>query len=204
MIHTAEYTISSPDVASCPKTSLPEYAFIGRSNVGKSSLINMLTNQNGLAKTSSKPGKTLLINHFLINNARADAWNLVDLPGYGFARAGQEQRDRLKTMIERYCLYREQLVSLFVLVDCRLEPQKIDLQFMNWLGEQGIPFAIVFTKADKVGRERLRLNIEAYKKRLLESWEQLPPLFVTSSESRVGGGELLDYIEQINRTLKGE
>ena len=190
------------DVSACPKTSLPEYAFIGRSNVGKSSLINMLTNHAGLAKTSSKPGKTLLINHFLINNARADAWNLVDLPGYGFARAGQEQREKLKQMIERYCLRREQLVSLFVLVDCRLEPQKIDLEFMQWLGEQGIPFAIVFTKADKLGRERLKLNLEAYKKQLLASWEQLPPVFVTSSEGKTGGQELLAYIEEINEGLK--
>ena len=201
MIHSAQYISSATDVASCPKGTLPEYAFIGRSNVGKSSLINMLTNQNGLAKTSSKPGKTLLINHFLINANRADAWYLVDLPGYGFARAGQEQRERLKQMIERYCLYREQLVSLFVLVDSRLEPQKIDLEFMEWLGEQGIPFAIVFTKADKLGRERLKLNMEAYKRRLLENWEALPPVFATSSEDRVGGEELLAYIEKVNAEL---
>ena len=201
MIHTAQYISSAPDVKACPKSSLPEYAFIGRSNVGKSSLINMLTNQKGLAKTSSKPGKTLLINHFLVNAGRADAWHLVDLPGYGFAKAGQDQRERLKQMIERYCLGREQLVSLFVLVDCRLEPQKIDLQFMQWLGEQGIPFAIVFTKADKVGRERLKLNVEAYKKALLETWEELPPVFMTSSESRLGGEELLAYIEQVNKEL---
>ena len=201
MIHTAQYISSATDVASCPKGTLPEYAFIGRSNVGKSSLINMLTNQNGLAKTSSKPGKTLLINHFLINAGRADAWHLVDLPGYGFARAGQDQRERLKQMIERYCLYREQLVSLFVLVDSRLEPQKIDLAFMEWLGEQGIPFAIVFTKADKLGRERQKLNLEAYKRRLLESWEVLPPIFTTSSEDRIGGEELLAYIEKVNAEI---
>lgn len=201
MIHTAQYISSATDVASCPKGTLPEYAFIGRSNVGKSSLINMLTNQNGLAKTSSKPGKTLLINHFLINAGRADAWHLVDLPGYGFARAGQDQRERLKQMIERYCLYREQLVSLFVLVDYRLEPQKIDLAFMEWLGEQGIPFAIVFTKADKLGRERQKLNLEAYKRRLLESWEVLPPIFTTSSEDRIGGEELLAYIEKVNAEI---
>ena len=201
MIHTAQYISSATDVASCPKGTLPEYAFIGRSNVGKSSLINMLTNQNGLAKTSSKPGKTLLINHFLINAGRADAWHLVDLPGYGFARAGQDQRERLKQMIERYCLYREQLVSLFVLVDYRLEPQKIDLAFMEWLGEQGIPFAIVFTKADKLGRERQKLNLEAYKRRLLESWDVLPPIFTTSSEDRIGGEELLTYIEKVNAEL---
>ena len=201
MIHTAQYISSATDVASCPKGTLPEYAFIGRSNVGKSSLINMLTNQNGLAKTSSKPGKTLLINHFLINAGRADAWHLVDLPGYGFARAGQDQRERLKQMIERYCLYREQLVSLFVLVDSRLEPQKIDLAFMEWLGEQGIPFAIVFTKADKLGRERQKLNLEAYKRRLLESWEELPPVFLTSSEDKTGRDELLGYIEKVNAEI---
>lgn len=202
MIHTAKYISSSPDVGSCPKSLLPEYAFIGRSNVGKSSLINMLTNHNGLAKTSSKPGKTLLINHFLINDGRSDAWHLVDLPGYGFARAGQEQRERLKQMIERYCLYREQLVSLFVLVDSRHEAQKIDLAFMQWLGEQGIPFAIVFTKADKLGRERLRMNVEAYKTRLGESWQSLPPIFVTSAERKIGGEELLHYIEDVNRQLQ--
>ena len=205
MIHTAQYISSSPDVTSCPKSSLPEYAFIGRSNVGKSSLINMLTNQKGLAKTSSKPGKTLLINHFLINANRQDAWHLVDLPGYGFARAGQAQREKLKQMIERYCLYREQLVSLFVLVDSRHEAQKIDLQFMEWLGEQGIPFAIVFTKADKLGRERLKLNVEAYKRLLLETWEELPPIFQTSSEDKTGGEELLAYIEEVNVSInRGE
>jgi len=202
MVHSAQYMSSSVEVTSCPKGVLPEYAFIGRSNVGKSSLINMLTNQNGLAKTSSKPGKTLLINHFLVNANRSDAWYLVDLPGYGFAKAGMEQREKLKQMIERYCLYREQLVSLFVLVDSRLEPQKIDLQFMTWLGEQGIPFAIVFTKVDKLGRERLKLNVEAYKKELLETWEELPPIFLTSSENRVGGEELLAYIEKVNEELR--
>ena len=207
-------------MANCPKSQLPEYAFIGRSNVGKSSLINMLTKQDGLAKTSSKPGKTLLINHFLINGkmieaprpkagerkqkpefvAGPDSWYLVDLPGYGFARAGQSQREALRQMIERYCLYREQLMSLFVLVDCRLAPQKIDLEFMTWLGEQGIPFAIVFTKADKLGHERLKWNIEDYKKALLENWEQLPPIFATSSEDKTGGEALIAYIEEINGT----
>ena len=200
-IKSATFTISSAKISQCPQDTKAEFAFIGRSNVGKSSLINMLTNHKGLAKTSATPGKTLLINHFLVNAGRADAWHLVDLPGYGFAKAGQDQRERLKQMIERYCLGREQLVSLFVLVDCRLEPQKIDLQFMQWLGEQGIPFAIVFTKADKVGRERLKLNVEAYKKALLETWEELPPVFMTSSESRLGGEELLAYIEQVNKGL---
>ena len=181
----------------------------------------MLTRHEGLAKTSSKPGKTLLINHFLINGTKTDApkpkagekkqaptfrtlpdsWYLVDLPGYGFAKAGQEQREKLKQMIERYCLYREQLVSLFVLVDSRHEPQKIDLEFMTWLGEQSIPFAIVFTKADKLGRERLKLNVEAYKKQLLNTWAELPPIFLTSSEDKVGGEDLLAYIEKVNTEL---
>jgi len=198
MVRTAEYIISNPDVASCPKSNLPEYAFIGRSNVGKSSLINMLCHNSKLAKTSQKPGKTLLINHFLINGD----WHLVDLPGYGFAQAGQKQRETLKKMIERYCLLREQLVCLFVLVDCRHEPQKIDLEFINWLGENGVPFAIVFTKGDKLGKVRLKENVEAYKARLLEEWEELPPVFVTSSETGLGGEELTAYIEQLNEEVK--
>lgn len=198
MVKTAEYIISNPDVASCPKSNLPEYAFIGRSNVGKSSLINMLCHNSKLAKTSQKPGKTLLINHFLINGE----WHLVDLPGYGFAQAGQKQRETLKKMIERYCLLREQLVCLFVLVDCRHEPQKIDLEFINWLGENGVPFAIVFTKGDKLGKVRLKENVEAYKARLLEEWEELPPVFVTSSETGLGGDELTAYIEQLNEEVK--
>ena len=197
MVKTAEYIISNPDVASCPKSNLPEYAFIGRSNVGKSSLINMLCHNSKLAKTSQKPGKTLLINHFLINGE----WHLVDLPGYGFAQAGQKQRETLKRMIERYCLLREQLVCLFVLVDCRHEPQKIDLEFINWLGENGVPFAIVFTKGDKLGKVRLKENVEAYKARLLEEWEELPPVFVTSSETGLGGDELTQYIESLNAEI---
>lgn len=197
MITKAQYIISNPDVKDCPKTQLPEYAFIGRSNVGKSSLINMLCHNPKLAKTSQKPGKTLLINHFLIN----DKWHLVDLPGYGYAQTGQKQRDALRQMIERYCLLREQLVNLFVLIDCRHEPQKIDLEFMEWLGENGIPFSIVFTKADKISKLRLTENIEAYKAKLLESWEELPPIFVTSSEKKIGGDELTAYIEHINEQL---
>ena len=197
MVKTAEYIISNPDVASCPKSNLPEYAFIGRSNVGKSSLINMLCHNSKLAKTSQKPGKTLLINHFLINGE----WHLVDLPGYGFAQAGQKQRETLKKMIERYCLLREQLVCLFVLVDCRHEPQKIDLEFINWLGENGVPFALVFTKGDKLGKVRLKENVEAYKARLLEEWEELPPVFVTSSETGLGGEELTQYIESLNAEI---
>ena len=197
MITKAQYIISNPDVKDCPKSQLPEYAFIGRSNVGKSSLINMLCHNPKLAKTSQKPGKTLLINHFLIN----DKWHLVDLPGYGYEQTGQKQRDALRQMIERYCLLREQLVNLFVLIDCRHEPQKIDLEFMEWLGENGIPFSIVFTKADKISKLRLTENIEAYKAKLLESWEELPPIFVTSSEKKIGGDELTAYIEHINEQL---
>lgn len=197
MIQHAEFVISSPDVALCPKSTLPEYAFIGRSNVGKSSLINMLCHDPKLAKTSQKPGKTLLINHFLINNT----WHLVDLPGYGFAQTGQKQREQLRRMIERYCLLREQLVSLFVLVDCRLSPQKIDLEFMTWLGENEVPFAIVFTKADKVGKGRLSENVGAYKQTLLQTWEELPPIFITSAEKGDGETELINYIETINADL---
>ena len=193
----ASFVISSPDVASCPRSPLPEYAFIGRSNVGKSSLINMLTRNPKLAKTSQKPGKTLLINHFLID----DKWHLVDLPGYGYAQAGQKQREKLRLMIERYCLLRQELCSLFVLVDCRHEPQPIDLEFMEWLGENEVPFAIVFTKGDKLGKVRLRENVEAYKQKMLETWVELPPIFVTSAESGMGGDELLQYIESVNESL---
>lgn len=197
MIHTAQYIISNPDVKDCPKAQIPEYAFIGRSNVGKSSLINMLCHNPKLAKTSQKPGKTLLINHFLIN----EKWHLVDLPGYGYAQTGQKQRDALRQMIERYCLLREQLVNLFVLIDSRHKPQKIDLEFMEWLGENGIPFSIVFTKADKLSKLRLNENVETYKNILLESWEELPPIFITSSEKKIGGEQLTAYIEQINEQL---
>ena len=197
MIQTATYIISSPDVKDCPRTGKPEYAFIGRSNVGKSSLINMLCHNPKLAKTSQKPGKTLLINHFLIN----DEWFLVDLPGYGFAQTGLKQREALRRMIERYCLLREEMVCLFVLVDCRHEPQKIDLEFMAWLGENGVPFAIVFTKGDKLGKVALKDKVTKYKERLLEDWEELPPVFVTSSETGLGGEELTNYIEELNASL---
>ena len=193
----ASFVISSPDVANCPRSTLPEYAFIGRSNVGKSSLINMLTRNPKLAKTSQKPGKTLLINHFLID----DKWHLVDLPGYGYAQAGQKQREKLRLMIERYCLLRQELCSLFVLGDCRHEPQQIDLAFMEWLGENEVPFAIVFTKGDKLGKVRLRENVEAYKQKMLETWVELPPVFVTSAETGMGGDELLQYIESINESV---
>ena len=197
-IKSAEFIISNTDVRKCPEGTRPEYAFIGRSNVGKSSLINMLTERKGLAMTSSKPGKTLLINHFLINNE----WFLVDLPGYGFAQRGKEQREQLRTLIENYTLYREQLTSLFVLIDSRHEPQKIDLEFMEWLGENGIPFAIIFTKIDKISRGRLNENVKAYKERLLETWEELPPIFYSSSEAKEGRDEILGYIEEINRSLE--
>lgn len=197
IIKNAEFVISNTDHRKCPQDGKPEYAFIGRSNVGKSSLINMLTNRKGLAMTSSTPGKTMLINHFIIN----DEWYLVDLPGYGYARRGKENRERLRQIIEDYVLEREQMTSLFVLVDSRHEPQKIDLEFMEWLGENGVPFAIVFTKADKLGSGRLQMNIDAYKQKLLETWEELPPTFVTSSERAQGREELLNYIEEINKTL---
>ena len=210
MIKSAQYIISSPDVKDCPKSQLPEYAFIGRSNVGKSSLINMICHDPKLAKTSQKPGKTLLINHFLVESKtskdrseaiQSQTWHLVDLPGYGYAQAGQKQRVALKRMIERYCLLREQLVSLFVLIDCRHEPQKIDLEFINWLGENGVPFAIVFTKGDKLGRMVLSDKVTKYKERLLEEWEELPPVFVTSSETGLGGEELTNYIENLTASL---
>ncbi|MEA4851807.1 putative GTP-binding protein EngB [bioreactor metagenome] len=196
-IKSAEFVISNTDFRKCPESQLPEYAFIGRSNVGKSSLINMLTNKNGLAMTSSKPGKTLLINHFLINNN----WHLVDLPGYGFATTGKKMREQLQSIIESYILYREQLTCLFLLIDSRHAPQKIDVEFMTWLGENGIPFAIVFTKLDKMSAVKAKESMNAYREKLKEIWEELPPIFSTSSEKRIGRDELLNYIETINKTL---
>ncbi|WP_294078972.1 ribosome biogenesis GTP-binding protein YihA/YsxC [Proteiniphilum sp. UBA5384] len=196
-IKSAEFVISNSDYRKCPQDGKPEYAFIGRSNVGKSSLINMLTNRKGLAMTSSTPGKTMLINHFLVNGE----WYLVDLPGYGYARRGKEGREKLRKIIEDYVLERETMTNLFVLVDSRHEAQKIDLEFMEWLGENGVPFAIVFTKADKQGSDRLFLNVNAYKEKLLETWEELPPIFITSSEKRQGREELLNYIDNINTTV---
>ena len=197
VITSAEFVISNSRVNKCPTTGLPEYAFIGRSNVGKSSLINMLTGRKGLAMTSQKPGKTQLINHFIIN----DAWYLVDLPGYGYARLSKDGREKLKKMIEDYTLERKELICLFVLVDARHDPQKIDLEFIEWLGEEGVPFALVFTKADKLTKGKLATNIEGYKARLRQQWEELPPLFITSSEERLGREELLDYIDGINASL---
>lgn len=196
-ITSAEFVISNTDVQKCPATSCPEYAFIGRSNVGKSSLINMLTGRKGLAMTSATPGKTLLINHFLINKS----WFLVDLPGYGYAQRGKKVQEQIKRIIESYILHREQMTCLFLLIDSRLPPQAIDLAFIEWLGENWIPFAIVFTKADKVSNEKLNNNIKTYLKKLKEQWEELPPYFITSSEKRMGREEILDYIESINKEL---
>ena len=197
-IKTAEFTLSAPIVSMCPQDTKPEYAFIGRSNVGKSSLINMLTNHKKLAKTSQTPGKTLLINHFIINRE----WYLVDLPGYGFAKRSKKEVDKLDQMIRGYILQREQLVNVFVLIDVRLEPQKIDLAFIEWLGMSSVPFAIVFTKADKLTPSKARQAVEAYKKTLLKTWEELPPIFLTSAEKREGREEVLCYIEEINNELK--
>ena len=196
-IKQAEFTLSAPMVSMCPKDTKPEYAFIGRSNVGKSSLINMLTNNKRLAKTSSTPGKTLLINHFIINKE----WYLVDLPGYGYAKRSKKEVDKLDQMIRGYILQREQLMNVFVLVDIRLDPQKIDLEFIEWLGVSGIPFSIVFTKADKLTPNKCRQAMEAYRQKLQETWEELPPMFLTSAEKKDGRDEVLDYIEKINREL---
>lgn len=197
-IKNAEYLISNAKVEQCPVTDVPEYAFIGRSNVGKSSLINMLTRRKGLAKTSQKPGKTLLINHFKINGGK---FYIVDLPGYGYAARGKDQRDDFKRIIEQYILHRRQMTLLFVLIDIRHAPQKIDLQFLQWLGENGVPFAIVFTKADKLGPNAALKKVDDYKKALLQQWEELPPVFITSSEKGQGRDEVLDYIEQVNKAI---
>ena len=197
-IKNAEFTISAPNVSMCPADTKPEYAFIGRSNVGKSSLINMLCNNKKLAKTSATPGKTLLINHFVINKE----WYLVDLPGYGFAKRSKTEIKKLDQMIRGYILQREQLVNVFVLVDIRLEPQKIDLEFINWLGESSIPFAIVFTKADKLNVTKTKASVALYEKTLSETWEELPRMFITSSEKKTGKDDILNYIEEINKSLK--
>lgn len=197
-IKSAEFVTSNTNVKKCPEGNRPEYAFIGRSNVGKSSLINMLTAKKGLALTSQKPGKTMLINHFIIN----DEWYLVDLPGYGFAQRGKEGRENIRKIIESYILMREQLTCLFVLLDCRHSPQKIDIEFMEWLGENGIPFAIIFTKTDKISKGRLAENTAVYKEKLLETWEELPPILFSSSEKKEGRDEILNYIEEINQSIK--
>ena len=199
-IKTAEFVISSARVDQCPQSSFPEYAFIGRSNVGKSSLINMLTNHSKLAKTSATPGKTLLINHFLVNKQ----WYLVDLPGYGFARRSKTETENLRKMITGYILMREQMANLFLLVDSRHKPQKNDLDFIEFLGNNEVPFSIVFTKADKLSRSSLNLNVKRYLQVLEEQWEVLPPYFITSAESKLGKEDILDYIEKINATLQNE
>lgn len=197
-IKQSEFVISAPMVSMCPKDTKAEYAFIGRSNVGKSSLINMLCRHKGLAKTSATPGKTLLINHFIINRE----WYLVDLPGYGFAKRSKKEVARLDQMIRGYILGREQLVNTFVLIDIRLEPQAIDLEFMNWLGLSGVPFSIVFTKADKLSALKVRQNVDNYVKKMLETWEEMPPYFVTSAEKGQGRDEVLDYIEKCMALIK--
>jgi len=197
-ISSAIFSISSPNYKKCPADGRPEYAFIGRSNVGKSSLINMLTGVKGLAKTSGRPGKTQLINHFLINKE----WYLVDLPGYGYARTSKTSREKWGTMMREYFLHREALTNVFVLIDSRIPPQRIDLEFINFLGENGIPLSLVFTKADKESQREVQANMKAMKKELLEMWEELPPIFLTSSLTGMGREAVLDSIESINQTLR--
>ena len=199
-VKSAKFVISNTDVKKCPTDGFPEYAFIGRSNVGKSSLINTLTQVNGLAKTSSTPGKTLCINHFLVN----EEWYIVDLPGYGYAKCSKDAREKIRKIIEGYILNRQAMTLLFVLVDSRHSPQKIDTEFMAWLGENGVPFSIIFTKADKLGKTKLDANINSYRRKLLEEWEELPPMFVTSSENKTERAELLKYIFDINKSIKTE
>lgn len=197
MIQSAEFVISSPKETACPKPDRPEYAFIGRSNVGKSSLINMLTNRTHLAKTSAKPGKTQLINHFLINNQ----WYLVDLPGYGWAQASKTDKAQWKKMIEDYLINRQNLMNVFVLIDSRHEPQAVDLEFIEWLGMEEIPFAMVFTKTDKMKQGKLSANLAHYNKELSQTWEELPPQFQTSAQQKSGRDEILHYIMEINRSV---
>lgn len=196
-IKTAEYLMSNDDYRKCVKPDKPEFAFIGRSNVGKSSLINMLTSNSKLAKTSASPGKTQKINHFVINNQ----WYLVDLPGYGYAKVSKSQRAVFRKMIDDYILNRRNLVNLFVLIDCRHEPQDIDVEFINWLGESRVPFTIIFTKADKIGPNVLKAKVEAYKEHLLQMWETLPDMLVSSAVSKMGQEEILNYIEKIIKEL---
>lgn len=198
-IQSAEFLISNSRADQCPQTDKPEYAFVGRSNVGKSSLINMLTGRKALAMTSSTPGKTMLINHFVIN----DEWYLVDLPGYGYAQRGRREVDKLKKLIEHYVLDREQLTCLFVLIDSRLTPQKIDLEFIRFLGEHGVPFGIIFTKADKPKRGELKKNVDRFLATLQEEWEELPPYFITSSGTGLGREAFLDYIDTVNKSILG-
>ncbi|PNP94627.1 YihA family ribosome biogenesis GTP-binding protein [Hoylesella timonensis] len=197
-ITQAKFVLSSPNLGKCPTDERIEYAFIGRSNVGKSSLINMLCNHQGLAKTSSTPGKTLLINHFLINND----WYLVDLPGYGYAKRSKKVQEEIQKLITTYLLHREQLVNVFVLIDVRHEQQKIDREFIDWLGLNEIPFTIVFTKADKLGTVKAKMNVDKWMGQLKDVWEELPRYFITSSEKKTGRQELLDYIDEINQSLR--
>lgn len=199
-IRKATFVISNSDYRKCPDSSLPEYAFIGRSNVGKSSLINMLTGVKGLAKTSSQPGKTQLINHFLIN----DEWHLVDLPGYGYARTSKSNRGTWEKMISNYMLHREQLTNVFVLVDSRIPPQAIDLEFINFLGANGIPLSIIFTKTDKQKQREIAATINNYKAILSKTWEEPPMMFLTSSATGYGRDHVLDFIDTINENLKTE
>lgn len=197
-IKTAEFVVSNSKVELCPNSNLPEYAFIGRSNVGKSSLINMLTGRKSLAKTSAKPGKTQLINHFLINNN----WHLVDLPGYGYAQVSKSTKRVFQKFITAYFEKREQMICAFVLIDSRHKPQPIDMEFMKWLGENNVPFCIIFTKADKLKPKNLEENIENYKAEMLETWEEMPEYFITSATTKLGHDQVLDYIEQVNLQLR--
>lgn len=197
-INTAEFVISNQDISKCPIPQIPEYAFIGRSNVGKSSLINMLANIKNLAKTSGKPGKTRLINHFIMNKS----WFLVDLPGYGFAKASKTHRNKYEKFINEYMLKRENLMNVFVLIDSRHSPQFIDLDFMEWLGTSNIPFSIVFTKLDKLNKSQQGSFLEAYKTEMLKTWEEMPKHFITSSETKHGKEELLNYIEEVNEMFE--
>jgi GTP-binding protein len=192
-INTAEFVQSSPHHEQCPDTQLPEFAFIGRSNVGKSSLINLLTGRKNLAKTSAKPGKTQLINHFLVN----EQWHLVDLPGYGWAQVSKTKRHGWSQMIESYLLQRRQLMNLFVLIDSRLPPQKIDMEFIDWLGVKQIPFAIIFTKVDKQSINKTQRSIAIFKRDMQQTWAELPPLFMSSAVDRTGKENILEYIEQV-------
>jgi len=200
VISSAKFVISNSTLSGCPKDGLAEYAFIGRSNVGKSSLINMISNIKDLAKISSRPGKTLLINHFLVNNA----WYIVDFPGYGFAKVSKNMRESLHKMVTDYVLNRDELACLFVLIDSRLEPQQIDLDFLDFLGESGVPFAIVFTKIDKITQAQVATNVKKFKESLLETWEELPVIFLTSSEKKKGAEEILQYIDEINVSMTSE
>jgi len=194
----AEFIMSNTDIEKCPAPNLPEYAFIGRSNVGKSSLINMICNHKGLAKTSGKPGKTQLINHFIINKA----WYLVDLPGYGYAKTSKTNRSAFLKLIYSYLESRENLVCVFQLIDARMEPQASDLNFMRWMGEKGVPFVMIFTKVDKLSSSELQRNLANYKKEMLKQWEEIPQMFTSSAESKMGREKILAFIDDLNKNYK--